>query len=141
LRTRILYEKILALDYELSQNADNSLQISMSYTKLLEEVSKLATDINAAELDMGYSVIQNQMYTLVYTHIAVYLQNISNAITNNDSERANQAILGRETVQSEFATLTSNMVTLCNTTKGAKNQEIYNWSPESYLSELQGGDA
>lgn len=139
LRTRILYENVLSLDYELAQDSGNSRAVARKYLSLLDNISKLSTDLSANELDTEYAGIVNQMYELVYTHIAVYLQNMSGAISDNDSNKANQAISGREVIQETFASLTANMADLCKTTRGAKNGDMYNWSPESYIASLGGG--
>ena len=138
LRTRILYEEVLKLDYELAMNGENSRAIAREYLALLDTVSKLSTDLSANELDIAYAGIINQIYELVYTHIAVYLQNMSGAITENNANKANQALQGREVINQYFTTLTANMADLCHTTHGAKNGDIYNWSPDSYMASLGG---
>lgn len=136
LRVRILYEKVLTVDYELTQNSENGALLAMEYTDLLDNVSKLSTDLEAAQLDTAYTILLTQMYTLTNTHIAVYLQNMASALTTNSSDRASQAMAGREVIESEFATLTSNMAMLCNATNGANNGEIYSWSPTSFMEAL-----
>lgn len=138
LRTRVLYEKVLTIDYELATDSNNSSTIAREYLGLLDEVSKLASDINAAQLDIEYTGIISRMYTLVYTHIAVYLQNMNGALEGNNADKANQALQGREVITSEFATLTENMAALCSTTHGAKNGDIFNWSPTSFVASLGG---
>lgn len=138
LRTRILYESTLTLDYQQSIGALPDLTLAKEYRSLLEDVSKLATDIDAAEIDIGYSGITTRMHTLVYTHIAVYLQNISSALETGDTAKAQEAIAGRQTILSEIAVLTDNMAALCQTTRGATNADIYSWSPESFIESLRG---
>ncbi len=140
LRTRILYEDVLECDYHLALNGDNSRAIAREYLGLLDTVSKLSTDLKANELDIAYAGITNQIYELVYTHIAVYLQNMNNAITTNNSNAANQALQGREVINQQFAALTANMADLCRTTRGAKNGDIYDWSPENFISGLGGAE-
>lgn len=136
LRVRILYEKVLSVDYKLAQNSDNGALVAMEYTDLLDNVSKLVTDIEAAQLDTAYTILLSQMDELVKTHIAVYLQNMAKALTQNDSDAATQALAGREVIESEFTALTANMATLCNATNGANNGEIYSWSPSAYMESL-----
>lgn len=138
LRTRVLYEKVLTIDYELATDAASSSTIAREYLGLLDEVSKLASDINAAQLDIEYTGIISRMYDLVYTHIAVYLQNMNGALEGNNVDKANQALQGREVITSEFATLTENMAALCSTTHGAKNGDIFDWSPTSFVASLGG---
>lgn len=138
LRARVLYEETLKLDYRLSvETEQNYLAIAMDYNAMLDKVAKLTVDIDAAEFSTAYSGIHNQILNWVKTDIAVYLQNISAAITNNDSAKAENALISRNVMYADFATLTSNMATLCSSTKGAKNGEIYSWSPESYVAGLE----
>lgn len=140
LRARILYEKTLNLDYQLSIAPDSALVIAMDYTALLDEVAKLSVDISAADIDTGYSSIYSQLLNWVKTDIAVYLQNVSAAITNNDAEKANNAVISRDVMYNDFSRLTANAVALAQSTKGANDLSIYDWSPESYSAAL-GGDS
>lgn len=140
LRARILYERTLSLDYELSLNPDASLSVAMDYNAMLDDVAKLTVDIDAAQFGTEYSSIKSQLLNWVKTDIAVYLQNISAAITNNDGEKANNAMVSRDVMYADFATLTSNMAVLCKSTAGAKNGDIFNWSPESYVATLSGSN-
>lgn len=138
LRARILYERTLSLDYQLSIDPDASLSVAMAYNAMLDDVAKLTVDIDAAQFGTEYSSIKSQLLNWVKTDIAVYLQNISAAITNNDGEKANNAMVSRDVMYADFATLTSNMAALCKSTAGAKNGDIFNWSPESYVATLSG---
>lgn len=139
LRARILYEQALTLDYQLSENADDSLALATEYSSMLDAVAKLTVDIDAADFSTGYTGIQEQLLNWVKTDIAVYLQNISAAIINNDSTKAENAIISRDVMYSDFSTLTANMATLCKNTKGAKNGDIFAWSPESFVNSLEEG--
>ena len=139
LRARILYEEALTLDYRLSVYPDDSLSIATEYSGMLDEVSKLTVDIDAADFSTGYTGIQEQLLNWVKTDIAVYLQNISAAIINNDATKAENAIISRDVMYTDFSTLTANMATLCQSTKGAKNGEIFAWSPESFVDTLEEG--
>lgn len=136
LRTRILYEKILKIDYDFSKDSNNAISYSMEYRRLLDNVSKLCTDINAAQLDIGYDGIMSQMYELVYQHMAVYLQNVADAIDNNDSAKAAEAVAGREVIENKFTTLTINMTSLREATKGARNGDLFDWNPAQFIENL-----
>lgn len=139
LRARILYEEALTLDYRLAGEPESSLSIAMEYSGMLDKVAKLSVDIDAADFSTAYTGIQGQLLNWVKTDIAVYLQNISAAITNNDSDKAEKAIISRDVMYNDFSTLTSNMATLCWSTKGAKNGDIFAWSPESFVDSIEEG--
>jgi len=137
LRERILYEKTLSLDYRLSLEPDNALTIAMEYQGLLEEVAKLTVDINAADFSTAYEGVKAQLLTWVKTDIAVYLQNMSGALTNNDGDKAQKALISRDVMYNDFQTITSNLANLCHNTKGARNGNIFTWSPEAFVASLQ----
>lgn len=137
LRERILYEKALTLDYRLSMEPDNALAIAMEYQGLLEDVAKLTVDINAADYSTAYEGIKAQLLTWVKTDIAVYLQNMSGALTNNDGTKAEKALISRDVMYNDFQTITSNLANLCHNTKGARNGDIFTWSPETFVVTLQ----
>lgn len=139
LRARILYENALRIDYKLS-TATNSdyVTIAGEYTAMLEDVDKLITDISAdlKTADAQYSPLYNQLVSWTSNDIAVYIQKMSDAISNNDSDSASDALLWRDTMYSDFSQLTENMYYLGVNTKGCTNLDIYNWSPESFSEQL-----
>lgn len=139
LRARILYEEAMTLDYRLSIAPDSALVVAMDYTALLDDVAKLSVDISAAEYDTGYSSIYGQLLNWVKTDIAVYLQNMAGAITENDAEKANNALISRDVMYADFSKLTANAVALARSTKGADNLDIYDWSPEAFSESLAEG--
>jgi len=140
LRARIVYEDTLELDYKLSQQPEDSLLIAMEYTALLDTVDKLAVDLNAAEYSTKYTALYNQLNSWVTTDIAVYLQKMATAITNNDATAANDAVIARDIVYSDFAQITANIATIASNTKGVSNIDLYTWTPENYIEDLQGGE-
>lgn len=136
LRTRNLYEDTLKLDYQLSQHPEESLMVSMGYTKLLETVDKLAVDISAAQFDAQYTAIYSQFKTWTTTDIALYLQYMAKAIANNDATAANNAIIARDAVYNDFALITSNIAKLATTIKGTGRLDFDTWTPDSYIESL-----
>ena len=139
LRARILYEEAMTLDYRLSIAPDSALVVAMDYTALLDDVAKLSVDISAAEYETGYSSVYGQLLNWVKTDIAVYLQNMAGAITENNAEKANNALISRDVMYADFSRLTANAVSLARSTKGADNMDIYDWSPEAFSESLTEG--
>ena len=136
LRARIIYEKVLNLNYKLALHPDESLMIAMDYNAMLDEVEKLTIDISAAKFSTKYETIHKQLQFWVQTDMALYLQNISSAITNNNVEKAQAAIIAKDAVQNDFSIITQNLYTIGSSTKGADNLDIYNWSPITYIQSL-----
>lgn len=137
LRAQNLYKETLELDFKLSQNEDKALMVAMEYQELLSDVDKLVTDIAAEDADGKYSAIYNQLNTWVATDIAVYLQNIATAITDNSEDKANKALIARNVMYEDFAKITENMMTIAQNTKGVHIGDIYSWSPDDFISDME----
>jgi hypothetical protein len=139
LRARGLYEEALTLDYRLACYPDDALIIASDYEAMLEPVAKLSIDIGAAKFGTNYGQFQKQLINWVQTDIAVYLQNISAAISQNDSEKANRAIISRDVMYNDFMLLSQNIAVYGRSIKGITLGDIYEWSPEQFVrEELEG---
>lgn len=141
LRARVLYEQTLRIDYHLSEAPDDSLIVAMDYTAMLEDVAKLTTDIAAGVDTAGvkYSPLYNQLLSWVKTDIAVYLQEMSSAITKNSADSAGKALAWRDAMYNDFSKISENMYYLGSSTKGCANLDVYDWSPERYSKGLTKG--
>ena len=130
---RDLYEKIIVLDYRLAVANDNADYISLSseYETLLETVSAITIQMEAYTPRSAYKQTYNLMLNLVKTDIAVYLQNISAALAQNDEDKAAKAVISKEVVYDDFIKTTSNMITLGENIKGIDVSGLKNWSVEN----------
>jgi hypothetical protein len=135
IRARELYEEALTLDYRLACYPEDALIIASDYETMLEKVAKLSIDLNAANFSSGYNQLQKQLMNWVQTDIAVYLQNVSAAITQNNSEKANNAIISRDVMYNDFMLISENIAVYGRNTKGVSLGDIYEWSPEKYVKE------
>jgi hypothetical protein len=135
LRARGLYEEALTLDYRLAYYPDDALMIASEYETMLEKVAKLSIDINAAKFSSGYGQLQKQLLGWVQTDIAVYLQNISAAIIQNNAEKADNAIVSRDVMYNDFMRISENIAVYGANTKGVTLGDIFEWSPEKYVKE------
>jgi hypothetical protein len=95
IRARNLYEEVLALDYKLTNNPDQALIIATEYEEILETVAKLGVDTDAANLSTSYNQFKKQLGNFVKTDIAVYIQNVSQAISENNPDKGDNAIINR----------------------------------------------
>ncbi len=139
-RARSIYEDCLTLDYRIAQGRENPLVIAPEYDAMLDTIGKLSIDLQALSVETEYSQIRNMLINWVGTDIAVYCQNMSASISQNNSEKAQQAILGREVCYNDMATLTTNMVSMGSTIKGVDISPISDWSTDKFVAdELEGG--
>lgn len=139
LRARGLYEITLDLDFRLANNPEAALLVASDYELLLEDVAKLSVDLNAAQFNTAYAQLKRQLLYWVQTDIAVYLQNISAAITQNNAEKGNQAIIGRDIMYNDFMLISENIAIYGQAVKGANLGEIYEWSPDKYIRKVLEG--
>ena len=139
LRSRWIYEETLRLDFKLHNNPDSALIIATEYEVLLESVAKLSIDLNAASFASAYNQLHAQLSNWVRTDTAVYLQNISAAIVQNSQERANNAIISREIMYTNFLIISENIATYGKAVKGVSLGDVFEWSPERFVrEELEG---
>lgn len=139
LHLRSLYEEVLLLDYRIGKGEEELLTIAPEYEALLDDVTNLSVKTEAMEVESQYSQIKNIMLLWVKNDIAVYLQNMSAAISQNDVETANKAIQDKERVYKDFSIITQNIVAMGESVKGADLTEIREWTPESYVDEKING--
>lgn len=135
LQTRSLYETLLTLDYRMAAGTEDSMSIAPEYEATLDTVSALTTQIDAAVINSKYTQIKNMLLTWVQTHAAAYCQYMSAAITQNDSNAANEAIAARQVLNDNFQLITQNIVTLGGEIKGYDLTDIENWSPDGFVQQ------
>jgi len=130
---RLLYEKILLLDYRIGQGVEDTLTIAPEYEALLDEVENLSIKINALDINTKYEQLRSMMLTWVKTDVAIYLQKMSSAISKNNSDDAAVAISYLSIVYNDFSLISENIVTMGDIINGIDVTEIKAWSPEKYI--------
>ncbi len=138
LQARILYEDVLRLDYKLSTGEESKL-VAMEYEEMLDKVSNLTVTIDALSVGTKYGQFKAMLLEWVKTDTAVYLQNMSASILQNNEEKANEALACREQMYNDFLILTENMAILGESVPGVDLSTIYTWSPEQFISEVLEG--
>ena len=138
LEARNLYEDVLRLDYRLNIGEEPKL-VAMEYEQMLDKVSSLTVTVDALSVGTKYGQYKNMLLEWVKTDTAVYLQNMSIAILQNNEEKANEAVACRTQMYNDFLILTENMAILGETVPGTDLSSIYSWSPEKFIAEVLEG--
>lgn len=138
---RVLYEKILQLDYRLGLGVEDPLTLAPEYEKLLDEVNDLTVKTDALDVNTRYDTIKGMLLNWVKTDTAIYLQKISSGISQNNADDANTAITYKTVMYDDFALISQNMITIGENVNGANINGIKEWSPEGYINEFINGDA
>lgn len=138
-QARMLYEKALVLDYRIAAGQEEPLLVAPEYDRLLEDVEALSIQLSALDYPAEYSQTVNMLTVWVQNDIAIYCQNISRAISQNNAEYAAHAEEYRTLMYNDFSVITENIATLGYTVKGAEIEDIISWSPEKYVQEEIGG--
>lgn len=127
---RELYEKILLLDDILAGADDSTDYVSLSseYEQLLDTVSYIVIQLEAYSPASAYRQTYEMMTELIKTDIAVYLQNISAALAQNDSDKWQKAVIDRENVLVKFSKVTGNLLSIGETVKGVSTADISGWN-------------
>ena len=132
---RSLYEKTLLLDYRVAQGQEDTLEIAPEYEALLDGVQNLSVKTDAISVDTKYDQVKSMMVNWIKNDIAVYLQNISAAISENNTEKANNALQDKDRVYDDFSLITQNIVALGSSISGADLTDIKSWTPEDYVDQ------
>lgn len=130
-----LYEKTLLLDYRVAQGQEDTLEIAPEYEALLDDVQNLSVKTDAISVDTKYDQVKSMMVNWIKNDIAVYLQNISAAISENNTEKANNALQDKDRVYDDFSLITQNIVALGSSISGADLTDIKSWTPEDYVDQ------
>lgn len=132
---RSLYKKTLLLDYRVAQGQEDTLEIAPEYEALLDDVQNLSVKTDAISVDTKYDQVKSMMVNWIKNDIAVYLQNISAAISENNTEKANNALQDKDRVYDDFSLITQNIVALGSSISGADLTDIKSWTPEDYVDQ------
>lgn len=140
LACRALYEKTLMLDYRLGAGEEEPMVIAPEYEALLTDVEDLSVKTDALQVDAKYEQIKSMLLTWIKDDIAVYLQNMSAAISQNDEETANNALQDKDRVYEDFSLITQNMVATGQETPGVDLTDLKSWTPEDYINQAINGE-
>lgn len=135
---RVLYEEILKLDYRVGAGIEDALLIAPEYEELLDTIEKITIQTQSVTTSSKYTQTMSMLLSWVQTDAAVYCQRMSEAITLNNSDYAQQAIKYREIMYNDFALITENLTTLGASIEGVNVSDMLDWSPESYIQENVG---
>lgn len=136
-KCKVLYEKVLETDYELAVNPDNSQIIATKYESVLDEIDTYLTQLDATTVKSDYSLLKNMLYNWCANDIALYLQNIAEALTVNSQTKAEQAITYRAQSKVDFDTITQNFSSVGRTIRGVDVSNFENWTADKYYKELE----
>lgn len=138
LQTRRLYEEVLKLDYRLAAGVEDPLLIAPDYEEILEQVDALTIQIKELSGDIAdtrYTQVQEMLEEWVSTQIAVYCQNMSKAISRNDTEAASHALQYKNVAYNGFTIITENLLAIGSQVEGADLSELKSWSPEKFIND------
>lgn len=137
-QARYLYEQVLVLDYRIAAGVEDTLSIAPEYEKMLDSVESLAIQLGALTVSSEYTQTLSMLTQWVEEDIAVYCQNMSRAISQNNEEYASNALEYKNRMYQDFSVITQNLLVLSETVEGADIEDIAAWSPEKYIQEAVG---
>ena len=140
LQCRSLYEEVLMLDYRLGKGEEDTLTLAPLYEEKLDTVSSLSIKTDALTVETKYSKVKDMLLSWIKNDIAVYLQNMSSAISQNNSETAQNALQDKDRVYSDFSLITQNLVAMGENLQGVDLTDVKQWTPEDYVDEQINGE-
>ena len=134
-QVRTVYENILTLDYRVAKQEEDTTLISPDYTKTLDVIDSLMTELKALNANAEYTQLVSLMNSFC-DYMALYCQYMANALSLNDAEAGNNAISVRSNyIQPYFQQITQNIITFGQNIKGVDLTDVKQWNAESYIQE------
>lgn len=140
-QARYLYEQVLLLDYRVAAGIEDTLAIAPEYEKMLDSVETLAIQLGAVNISSEYTQTLSMLKQWVEEDIAVYCQNMSRAISQNNEEYAANALEYKDRMYQDFSVITQNLLVSAQSIEGADTKDIAAWSPEGYIEKEVGAYA
>ncbi|MDR0287926.1 MAG: hypothetical protein LBI03_09535 [Clostridiales bacterium] len=137
-QARLLYEQVLVLDYRIAAALEDPLVVAPEYEKILTSVEPLAIQLSAITVPAEYTQTKNMLLTWTKNDIAIYCQNMSKSISQNNEEYANNALEYKSLMYQDFSVITQNLISLGMRVDGTDLTDIMAWSPEKYVQDTLG---
>lgn len=137
-QARYLYEQVLVLDYRIAAGIEDPLTIAPDYETMLDSIEALAIQLGAVNISSEYTQTLTMLTKWVKEDIAVYCQNMSRAISQNNEEYAANALEYKTRVYQDFSVITQNILVLAQGIEGADTDDMASWSPEKYIEDTIG---
>ena len=138
-KLRVVYEDILQLDAQLGEAVDGYAILGGEYAGLMDETEDLGIKTDALTVESKYQPTKDLMYSWIREYAWNYLVAISSALTNNDTEAADSAIVYKNYMYSVFANVTDNVISLGEGLKGVDLDNIRSWDPDVYKQDYLNG--
>jgi len=138
-KLRVVYEDILQLDAQLGEAVDGYAVLGGEYAGLMDETEDLGIKTDALTVESKYQPTKDLMYSWIREYAWNYLVAISSALTNNDAEAADSAIVYKNYMYSVFANVTDNVISLGEGLKGIDLDNIRSWDPDVYKQDYLNG--
>ena len=114
--------------------------LESDHVEKLDTVSSLSIKTDALTVETKYSKVKDMLLSWIKNDIAVYLQNMSSAISQNNSETAQNALQDKDRVYSDFSLITQNLVAMGENLQGVDLTDVKQWTPEDYVDEQINGE-
>ena len=137
-QAKSLYEQALTLDYHLAQGYEEPLLLAVEYEAMLDPISKLSVQVDAMEAPTRYNQIKSMLLAWIKSDIAVYIQNISAGISQNNAEKADHAIQDRDRMYQDFSAITQNLAAIGESVDGVDLTGLRDWTPDGFITGLEG---
>lgn len=131
---RIVYEKLLMLDYRASSGTIDPMTLGPEYSNLnKKEIQALITKVKGAKVDSKYTDINALIYSWLNDCASVYASNQANYLETGQEEYLTNASSSKANMYNAFSNLTQNIVSIGDTVPGADMTEIREWDPQEYV--------
>lgn len=139
LNARMVYEHVLKLDYRVALGKEDMIELGSEYQEEIAEIKKMYTLLEGSTLHEKYVQVGQMLHSFLYGYLQTYCYDMSVALSENNADASNEAILAKSDASDMFYQVHQNIVSLGKEIKGIDLTDVEEWTPDKYVKqELMG---
>lgn len=131
---RSILVDVTILDIKVANEDITYTEAAGQYTALLDDIDVLIPKVQAMDLESNNLLIQQSIESILSNDIAIYLQNISSALTTSDSSTLSTALQWRESIWQSYDDLDYQIGILASNLH-KEDDEYFAWDLETAVTE------
>lgn len=133
-KVRDVLTDVTVLDIKVANGDLEYTEAAGRYSGILDNIDTLIPKVQAMDLESKNQLIEQSMESLLSNDVAIYLQNISSALTTLDESTMNTALQWRESMWQSYDDLNSQIQILAQNLH-KENDEYFQWDVEKAVLE------
>lgn len=125
---------VTIIDIKVANNEIEYMEAAGEYSGILEDIDVLIPKVQAMDLESNNQLIEQSIESLLSNDVAIYLQNISSALTTMSETDLNTALQWRESIWQSYEDL-EEQIKILATNLHKENDKFFMWDLETAVKE------